>query len=106
MAKVADLPLSAAKLRLGTVMAGVEASNNEKGRVCMRTANNADEYFDDVVITTPLGWLKRNEQAIRPLTPRISEAINSISFGRLEKVVSQCPSSSKPSRLSFYVGIY
>jgi hypothetical protein len=91
MAKVAELPLSAAKLRLETVMTGIEASSNEKGRICVRTANNADEYFDDVVITTPLGWLKMNKQAIRPLTPRILQAIDSISFGRLEKVISQRP---------------
>jgi hypothetical protein len=40
------------------------------------------------VITTPLGWLKKNKDAIRPLAPRISDAINSISYGRLEKVMS------------------
>jgi hypothetical protein len=91
MAKVAELPLLAAKLRLGTVMTSIEVSSSKEGRVCVRTSKNTEEYFDDVVITTPLGWLKINKQSIRPLSPRVSEAIESISFGRLEKVVSQCP---------------
>ncbi|KKA29640.1 hypothetical protein TD95_000693 [Thielaviopsis punctulata] len=43
--------------------------------------------FDDVVVTTPLGWLKNNRDAFEPeLPPRLCKAIDSISFGCLEKV--------------------
>jgi len=89
MDKVSELPLKGAKLRLGAVMTGIDVSTNDQGRVCVKTSESDDEYFHDVVITTPLGWLKKNTQAIQPLSPRISEAIESISYGRLEKVVSQ-----------------
>ena len=40
-------------------------------------------------MTTPLGWLKRNQQAFTPALPgRFSSAINSIGYGSLEKVVT------------------
>lgn len=43
--------------------------------------------FDDVVVTAPLGWLKRNLDAFEPaLPPRMTQAINSLGFGCLEKV--------------------
>ncbi|KAF4627745.1 hypothetical protein G7Y89_g10408 [Cudoniella acicularis] len=93
MAKIAELPLARAKLRLGTVMTSVEVSSNEQGRVCVKTSKGTAEFFDDVVVTTPLGWLKRNKEAIHPLSPRISEAIESISYGRLEKVIIEFPSA-------------
>ncbi|KAH6664652.1 hypothetical protein B0J14DRAFT_607419 [Halenospora varia] len=91
MAKIAEVPLARAKLRLGTVMTSVEANINEQGRVCVNTSEGTNEFFDNVVITTPLGWLKKNKDAIRPLAPRISEAIDSISYGRLEKVLIEFP---------------
>jgi monoamine oxidase len=43
--------------------------------------------FDEVVITSPLGWLKVNKPAFHPpLSARLSEAIDSIGYGSLEKV--------------------
>lgn len=54
--------------------------------VCVTTSDGKAQYFDDVVITTPLGWLKQHKESIHGLHPRIASAINSMSVGRLEKV--------------------
>ncbi|EPE33393.1 FAD/NAD(P)-binding protein [Glarea lozoyensis ATCC 20868] len=93
MSKVSEIPLARAKLRLGTVMTSVEAGENEQGRVCVKTSKGTSEFYDEVVITTPLGWLKKNKETIKPLAPRISKAIDSISYGRLEKVLIEFPSA-------------
>lgn len=43
--------------------------------------------FDEVVMTTPLGWLKRNMDAFTPELPkRLKEGIDSIGYGHLDKV--------------------
>lgn len=43
--------------------------------------------FDDVVVTSPLGWLKRHLDAFEPPLPiRLTKAIRSIGYGCLEKV--------------------
>jgi hypothetical protein len=48
--------------------------------------------FDEVVVTCPLGWLKLNTTAFTPALPtRLLEAINNISYGRLEKVYVTFP---------------
>lgn len=48
--------------------------------------------FDELVVTFPLGWLKNNRAAFHPpLPPRLSRAIDSISYGDLEKVYVQFP---------------
>jgi hypothetical protein len=54
--------------------------------VCVTMSDGNEQYFDDVVVTTPLGWLKQHRESIPQLHPRIESAIDSISFGRLEKV--------------------
>ena len=43
--------------------------------------------FDELVVTCPLGWLKRNLTAFDPpLPPVLTKAIGSIGYGSLEKV--------------------
>ncbi|KAL8650874.1 MAG: hypothetical protein Q9226_004962 [Calogaya cf. arnoldii] len=61
--------------------------------VCVTTSDGKAQYFDDVVITTPLGWLKQHKQSIHQLHPRVASAIDSISFGRLEKVLIEFPTA-------------
>lgn len=44
------------------------------------------------MVTCPLGWLKKNKSMFNPpLTPRLSAAIDNISYGRLEKVYVTFP---------------
>lgn len=46
--------------------------------------------FDEVVVTLPLGWLKKHPRAFVPPFPeRLSQAIQNISYGCLEKVSMQ-----------------
>ena len=75
-------------MQLNTVMDSVEARIGENRPVCLTTSNGEKQYFDDVVITAPLGWLKQHKESVHCLHPRIASAIDSISFGRLEKVNS------------------
>ena len=67
-------------------MTSVEAQTEGPRPVCLTTSNGKKQYFDDVVVTTPLGWLKQHKESIHQLHPRIASAIDSMSFGRLEKV--------------------
>jgi len=47
-----------------------------------------------VVVTCPLGWLKRNKGAFTPkLPPRLLDAIDNISYGRLEKIYVTFPNA-------------
>jgi hypothetical protein len=60
--------------------------------ITLKTATGNAHKFDEVVVTTPLGWLKRNKSAFNPgLPPRLIQAIDSISYGRLEKVYVTFP---------------
>lgn len=70
-------------------MVSVEAQNGGPRPVCLTTSDGEKQYFDDVVVTTPLGWLKQHKESMHQLHPRIASAIDSISFGRLEKVNSR-----------------
>lgn len=62
------------------------------GEIALTTAAGETFQFDEVVVTCPLGWLKRNHEAFTPeLPPRLAQAINNISYGRLEKVYVTFP---------------
>ncbi|KIW13881.1 hypothetical protein PV08_06662 [Exophiala spinifera] len=73
------------------------AESSSKVTVTVTTSNGEEEKasFDEVVVTCPLGWLKRNhETAFTPrLPPRLSEAIRHINYGRLEKLYVTFPSA-------------
>ncbi|MCJ1485702.1 hypothetical protein MMC06_005877 [Schaereria dolodes] len=87
--RVAKIPLAKADVHLSTKVTSIESiSDPGRGpRVVVRTANDSLHEFDEVVLTPPLGWLKRNRSAFSPPLPhRISTAISNISYGRLEKV--------------------
>lgn len=53
----------------------------------VKTADGAVHTFDEVVLTAPLGWLKSNKDVFKPAIPAsLSKAIDSISYGHLDKV--------------------
>lgn len=88
--KVAEVALASAEIKFNKKVVSIEAP--EDGRdvnhpVLLRTDDGLTQSFDEVVLTTPLGWLKRNKSAFSPgLPPRLSEAIDNVSVGYLEKV--------------------
>jgi hypothetical protein len=91
-------PDSQVDLRLDTEIVHFEIARDEdvgkdsSGRVTVTTAAGEKASFDDVVVSCPLGWLKRNLAAFSPPLPqRLSQAIDSINYGRLEKLYVTFP---------------
>ncbi|CAK4030581.1 flavin containing amine oxidase like [Lecanosticta acicola] len=73
---------------------GQPHGSNPRTRPSVRTAQGQVLSFDEIVVTTPLGWLKRNKAAFHPeLPPRLSSAIDNISYGQLDKVYITFPSA-------------
>jgi len=64
-------------------------------KVTIATSSGEKASFDDVIVTCPLGWLKRNHvnAFTPPLPPRLTTAISNITYGRLEKVYVTFPSA-------------
>lgn len=91
-AKVLDLvaksALEKADLRLEHEVVKI-ITTEERGspQVVVETAKGGKETFDEVVVTVPLGWLKRKKEIFAPELPkRISQAIDSLGYGNLDKV--------------------
>ncbi|KAL8854172.1 MAG: hypothetical protein Q9221_001095 [Calogaya cf. arnoldii] len=66
--------------------------NSRVEGVDVEAADGFRGVFDDVIVTAPLGWLKRNANVFRPaLTPVISTAIRSLGYGNLDRVFIKFP---------------
>ena len=73
--------LEGANIKLSTKVTSVETTSAGTVKVF---AGNGQFEFDEVVITTPLGWLQRNKRVFNPPLPeRFSQAIDSIGHGSL-----------------------
>jgi hypothetical protein len=88
--------LERADIKLGERV--VEVSSVEReiigGQVVLKTEKGERFSFDEVLMTTPLGFLKRNKHMFKPpLPPRLLEGIDAVSVGRLEKVGKTIKSS-------------
>ncbi|KAJ2898146.1 flavin containing amine oxidoreductase [Zalerion maritima] len=85
--------MEGAEIKYNTVVERICTRSNSRDKVRLATSNGTLE-FDEVVLTTPLGWLKRNLSAFEPALPaRLSKAINSLGYGCLEKVYITFPSA-------------
>jgi hypothetical protein len=96
---VAKAALAKADIRLNTKVVSITANtirglgHEHTPKITLVTESGTME-FDEVVITTPLGWLKRNLNAFSPpLHNRLSQAINNIGYGTLDKVYITFPSA-------------
>lgn len=91
---VARPALEKAEIRLETKVATI-TSRGEGGRERPGfTLDNGEVVdFDEVVVTSPLGWLKRNKNAFVPgLTSDMEKAVDSLGYGSLDKVcLCPCP---------------
>jgi hypothetical protein len=82
--------LQKASINLNTKVTAI--STRHPNHVNLTTAIGTTHTFTGAVLTTPLGWLKRNLSAFSPpLPPNLSQAITSISVGHLEKVLITFP---------------
>ncbi|KAI9697801.1 MAG: hypothetical protein M1836_004477 [Candelina mexicana] len=89
--RIAETAIAKAEIQFSTKVVGVESRRDE---VIIRAETGSPQTFDEVVMTAPLGWLKRNQAAFDPaLPPRLSEAIESLGYGHLEKVYITFPTA-------------
>ena len=95
LAYVSEYALSKKVVRLEEPVLKILSVENAAGFSSVEVRTCKDLYsFDEVIITTPLGWLKTNPRAFEPpLSPRISQAISNISYGNLEKIYVKFPSA-------------
>lgn len=71
-------------------------SEDEETPSCVKVVTEKGEEFrfDELVMTPPLGWLKKNKSVFEPALPeRVEKAIDSISYGCLEKVYISFPTA-------------
>ena len=93
---VAKGALAKASLQVSTKVTYLKSSiqGGQTPTVTVTTASDETTNFDEVIVTCPLGWLKRNVHSFSPtLPPRIVTAIEHISYGRLEKVYLTFPAA-------------
>ncbi|KIK61253.1 hypothetical protein GYMLUDRAFT_43313 [Collybiopsis luxurians FD-317 M1] len=63
-------------------------------QVCVITDDGSIHEFDEVVMTTPLGWLKKYRDCFTPSLPKkLSSAIDNLKLSQLEKVFITFPSA-------------
>ncbi|KAL3479179.1 hypothetical protein BJX99DRAFT_245014 [Aspergillus californicus] len=96
LAHVSKTALQHADIRLNTPIVHIDSKPIIQGtstrEITLTTTTNESHTFDEVVVTCPLGWLKRNKAAFTPeLPPRLTSAIDNISYGRLEKIYVTFP---------------
>lgn len=86
-----DLHLDSEVVQIETQVETGEAAPEKRVRVT--TSDGRAQEFDHVVVTCPLGWLKQQyESVFTPALPaRLSQAIDNINYGRLEKLYVTFP---------------
>jgi hypothetical protein len=90
--KIAEPALSKATLKLGHKVQRITSHfKNEDTRVTIDVEGKESQNFNEVVMTAPLGWLKRNVDAFVPELPkRLKDGIEAIGYGHLDKVRRSC----------------
>lgn len=92
MRHIAAPALAAADIKLNSRVTDIVYQLDDKSKVKIEVEGGQRLLFDEVVVTTPLGWLKRHTDAFNPPLPtRLTQAINSIGYGCLEKVLAVPP---------------
>ncbi|KAK0726974.1 hypothetical protein B0T26DRAFT_110426 [Lasiosphaeria miniovina] len=87
--KIAQPAVDGADIRYQTRISEIygKSTTANNDLVNVKTTDGHSFEFNEVVVAAPLGWLKQNPQAfIPPLPPRMTEAIQSLGYGCLEKV--------------------
>ncbi len=92
--RIAQPALRGAEIRYQRKVSRITSIEGEPTRqVKVETTDATTEEFDEVVMTAPLGWLKRNKDVFEPPLPaRLSQAIDSVGYGCLDK--ASCSSLS------------
>lgn len=97
LSHVAKPALGGAEIHFDDAVTRIEAqSRKPEGvhEISVKTAAGRQYVFDEVVATFPLGVLKQNRALFSPPLPELlSKAIDSISYGKLEKVYVHFPTA-------------
>lgn len=97
LAEIARNATKHADVKLEHPVDGISFDKSQ-GSVKVSVKGGRSESFDEVILTTPLGWLKRNLSLIEPPLPaRVSKAIRSVGYGILDKV---CASSKVATNIA------
>jgi hypothetical protein len=85
--KIAE-PALQADMRFGHQVKNIISKVEDDGpKVVVEVEGKESLEFDEVVMTAPLGWLKRNMHAFEPEMPlRLKQGIEAIGYGNLDKV--------------------
>lgn len=84
---IAQPAISKADIHYSTIVDKIFYRTNPGDPVRIQLRGGEWLEFDELVTTSPLGWLKRNLGAFEPPLPaRLTKAISSIGYGCLEKV--------------------
>ena len=94
MDRIAAPALAKATLLLEHKVARV-VSADDSARVTVELEGRPSMSFDQVVMTAPLGWLKQaHRRAFEPQLPmRMQQAIDSLGYGCLDKVIVTFPTA-------------
>ncbi|RDW62679.1 flavin containing amine oxidoreductase [Coleophoma crateriformis] len=89
LAHISEPALGAADIKLSAKVTNI--ISGEDGTTVI--TDQLDEIkFDEIVVTAPLGWLKKNTNKFQPaLPPRFLKAVDSIGYGCLEKAYINFP---------------
>jgi hypothetical protein len=84
--KIAE-PALGAEIKFGHKVEKIISSEvHDNQRVTVEIDGKGSETFDEVIMTAPLGWLKRNINAFEPELPvRLKQGIEAIGYGHLDK---------------------
>ena len=83
---VAKPALEKAEVKLETRVTAIKGRKQEGEKVEVRVIGGDNYEFDEVVMTAPLGWLKRNKDVfVDGLTKDLDKAIDAIGYGALDK---------------------
>ncbi|KAL0935684.1 flavin-containing amine oxidoreductase [Colletotrichum truncatum] len=90
--EVAKPAVEGAEIKFQTKVDKISYPANLEEKVKVQIQRGKTLEFDEVVVTAPLGWLKRNPDAFEPALPaRMVKAIDAIGYGCLEKVYINFP---------------
>ncbi|THX72391.1 FAD/NAD(P)-binding domain-containing protein [Aureobasidium pullulans] len=91
---VARPALEKAEIKFNTKVTGITGRKSQDENVKVEVEGGEKFEFDEVVMTAPLGWLKRNKDVfVNGLTGRLEKAIDSIGYGALDKIYITFPSA-------------
>ena len=86
MEHIAKPALDMGQVKLSTRVNRVDARDST---IAVHTEDGKQFHCDEVVMTAPLGWLKLHKDTfVPPLPPHLTQAVDAIGYGCLEKVRS------------------